>query len=262
MIRSDQSWPIITLQASILGGPVPALVHQRLRRFTAVVAPLSGAVLMLAACGGASTPAATTVTVAAVTVTASASPTVSATDSSSSGAVPANASDTSSTAPATETSGDGADGVPTASNTARVIGAVTTPRKLTLADVFSSQSWKEGSITVPKASAPLQGIYAPTGSCSSTTRLELRFADQKGQLRITGAQALDSASSSVVLEYRLLADGRLVDTKVVRFSERQTVKAELTGVSSVILEVRRVQVEGSSCATTAVLTDVSIIPPA
>lgn len=238
---------------------MPAVPRHRLLRVAAFLPPLTGATLMLGACGGATTPAATTVTPAAVTVTASASPTVSATDSAPAGA---GSSDPSSTAPATETSGDGADVVPTASSTARVIGAVTTPRKLTLTDVFSSQNWKEGSITVPKASAPLQGIYTTIGSCTSPTRLELRFADQKGQLRITGAQALESASSSVVLEYRLLADGRLVDTKVVRFSERQTVKAELTGVSSVILEVRRAQVDGSNCGTTAVLTDMSIIPPA
>ena len=247
---------------------MPARPRCRLRRLVTVVAPMAGAALMLVGCGGTATPATTTVTAPPVTVTASGSSTTSAPSTSSGDpdtgtASPSDASEPRSTTdPAAATAGNGPDVGPTASSTSRVIGAVTTARKLTLADVFASQGWKEGSITVPKASAPLQGIYSTVSSCSSPNRLELRFADQKGQLRIIGAQALDSASSSVVLEYRLLADGRLVDTKVVRFGERQTVKAELTGVSSVILEVHRVQVDGSSCGTTAVLTDVSITPPA
>ena len=221
---------------------------------------LSGLGLLACGCGGGTPP---TVTVTATPRTSSA--VSSAMGSSSTQATITDTPTDTGTVTASgtagaRTTGTGGDVPPSGPP---VIGGgtpLTVPRRLTLADVFSAPDWREGSITVPKESAPLQGIYTTVNGCSSPSRMELRFADQRGQLHVTGAQALNSPSSAVVLEYRLLADGRLVDTKTVRFNERQLVKADLTGVSSVIIEIKRVQINGTPCGTTAVLTDLSIDP--
>lgn len=221
-----------------------------------------GAVLTVAACGGQGPASRATVTATATTtVTASADPSSATTDSPITDPGDGTPTGTSVTVdPASGTASAGANGEPGDPSSSPVIGSVTSPRKLTLSDVFAAQYWREGTITVPRASAPLQGIYYVGAFCGNGQRLELRFADQKGSLRVTGAQGLDSASSAVALEYRLLADGRLVDTKTVRFSERRTLTAELAGVSSVVVEVRRANVNGMPCGTTAVITDLSIVP--
>jgi hypothetical protein len=83
--------------------------------------------------------------------------------------------------------------------------------------------------------------------------------DQKGRLRVDVAQALDSPTSGVVLEFRLFADGRLVNTALVKFNAQGRLETDLTGISSVKVEVRH-HSSSSTCDATAVVTDMSVTP--
>lgn len=97
--------------------------------------------------------------------------------------------------------------------------------------------------------------------CNNRTSLELRFADQKGVLKIDVAQALDSATSGAVLEFQLFTDARLSDSELVKFNSQGHLEANLTGVSAVRLEVRR-HPSGTTCNATAVVTEMSVAPGA
>ena len=207
------------------------------------------AIAALSACGGGSSahPAPKTVTVTARPSTgASTTSSNSATDSPS---TPAGSQASTATLPTPETTGPPV-----------ITGSATVIRTLTLADIFSSSGWTEGSVTVPKSKGPIQAISTSVG-CNNSPSLELRFGDQQGVLTVKVAQALQSRTSGVTLEFQLQADRRLVDTKLVRFNDQQILKADLTGVSSVILTVKRTQ-SSATCDTTAVLMDLSIVPPA
>jgi len=239
---------------------VRVLCPIRARRLIAVL-PLVAILPALAACGGSSGGAVATVT---STVTAPATTGASTSTDAVTGEPTPTGIDASAAAESPPDVSGPADTGGAASVTPSgpaIIRPVTSPRRLTLADVFSADGWQEGSISVPKLSTPVQGVYASTDFCGGQQRIELRFTEQRGQLRVTGAQALDSPTTSIVMEYRLLADGRLVDSKLVAFSQRQVLTADLTGVSSVVLEVRRGQGSTGRCRATAVLTDLTITPP-
>ena len=196
-----------------------------------------------AACGGSSSPSAP---IATVTVTGSVSGTATGLTSSPS---------------SSETAAQTSDSPqPTAGTTGPPIltGITTTPKKLVLAEVFASVGWEEGPVSVPKHSGTIQGTFSRMG-CGVQQNLELRFADQSGILKIDLAQALDSQTSGATLEFKLLADGRLVDTTLVKFNGQGHLETDLTGVSAVRMEARHTPGAGTYQAT-AVITDMTVIP--
>lgn len=136
-------------------------------------------------------------------------------------------------------------------------GVTETPKKLVLADVFEHEYWGEGLVSVPGRSGAVQGIYARL-SCGSTASLELRFASQSGVIKVDVAQALDSRTSGSVLEFKLFADGRLVNTVLVKFNAQGHLETPITGVGAVRLEAR--PVVQSPCSATAVVTELSVTP--
>ncbi len=95
-------------------------------------------------------------------------------------------------------------------------------------------------------------------SCSYPRTMEIRLAQATGEATIKVAQALDSRSSKVTMEFKLLADQRLVDTKLVKFNQVSTLTASLDGVSALELQVRPAQ--GSECTATAVITEFQLTP--
>lgn len=182
---------------------------------------------------------------ATVTATVTATPSVDLTSSSTTAETAVHTSET-------------VNPVPEATGPPILRGITTTPKNLVLADVFDHPYWQEGLVSVPKHSGPVQALYSPMDGCNSRRFLELRFADQTGVLSADLAQALDSRTSGAVLEFKILADGRLMDTALVKFNGQGHLEAKLTGVSSIRLEVRTTPAD--SCYATAVVTGLSVTP--
>lgn len=201
--------------------------------------------LALAACGGGSAPTAAPSAVASVvTVTQTLTPTP---------VTPTDAGDPS----ATQATDPGLD--PSLEPTGPpVIRNVTTPKKLTLADIFEAEAWEEGVYQIPRSTTGQQAIGTVLSGCYSRS-MEVRLAEPTGKASVTVAQALDSAESDVILQFKLLANGRLVDTKTVRFNQSATLTAALNGVSALTLEVEKAPAS-KVCGATAVVTDFSITP--
>lgn len=148
----------------------------------------------------------------------------------------------------------------TSDGPAVIVGGGVEEKKLTLADIFSAETWEEGAIEIPNTEAPIQrAIY--TDVDYNGRSVELRFRQQQGTLNIEVAQALMSENSDVPVEWRLSADGRLVETQTVLFNERRTMSLDLTGVSAVTLEAisSRGETSGRSL-TTAVIVSLTITP--
>ena len=132
-------------------------------------------------------------------------------------------------------------------------------RKLSLVDIFDHEGWDEGSVSVPKHSETISAVWSRM-SCGNRS-LEWRFADQAGRLVVDVAQALDSATSDTVFEFKLFADQRLADTSLGKFSAAAHLETGLTGVNAVRLTVT--PAEGTPhCDATAVITNMSVVPGA
>lgn len=167
----------------------------------------------------------------------------------------ASSTETSGDVPSVDSGGGTQDGPPV------ITGALTGPRPLTLSDVFEHANWEEGSVTVPRVADARQGIFSAVSSCSNPAQMELRFADQSGLLVFTAAQGLNSQSSHEVLEFQVSSDGKLVDTKLVKFNAQQKLQADLSGVTAVTISVSA-QSSNGSCggSATPVMLGLSIIP--
>ncbi len=133
------------------------------------------------------------------------------------------------------------------------------PKKLTLTDIFEHVGWEEGLAQIPQSPTPLQAMFTNVG-CYDIHRMEIRLAQATGSAAITVAQALNARSSTVSLEFKLLANQRLVDTKIVKFDQVATLTTPVDGVSALTLEVRTAK--GSDCDTTAVVTEFLLTPKA
>lgn len=89
--------------------------------------------------------------------------------------------------------------------------------------------------------------------------MEIRLAQATGKATVKVAQALDSQSSKMTMEFKLLADQRLVDTELVRFNQVGTLTTDLDGISAVELQVKTA--DGSEeCYATAVITEFLLTP--
>lgn len=130
------------------------------------------------------------------------------------------------------------------------------PKSLTLADIFKHSNWEEGLYQTPQSATPAQAMGIELGC--NPAEMEIRFAQATGKATVKVAQALDSYSSKVTLEFKLTADERLVDTKLVKFNQESTLNASLNGVSALTLKVGPAQ--GSKCNATAVITEFLITP--
>lgn len=219
-----------------------------MKRYAVRASALLIGVTSAAGCGGSGTPTPATVT-SSVTVTQMVGTSSSPEPVSPDGTGTISASVQQAT---TEAFPDAPTGPPILS------GITSAPRKLVLGDVFEHERWEEGSVTVPKRSGTIQGIWTRL-ECGDQPSLELRFADQKGLFRVEVAQALDSYTSGTVMEFQLFADGRLVDTALVKFSAQGRLETSLTGISSVELQVRT-HSSGTTCSATAVVTAMSVTP--
>ena len=108
---------------------------------------------------------------------------------------------------------------------------------LRLADVFDRGGWSEGTATPAGTSENVLAIYT-TAACGFVDTIELRFGGISGSIEVSVAQGADSPSSDSSLEWSLIADGRTVDTTMITFKERRTLKARLDGVAAVKISVR------------------------
>lgn len=131
-------------------------------------------------------------------------------------------------------------------------------QSLRLADAQETDSWVEGSYEVPKVPEPVQALATNVG-CYSDRELEFRFSLESGTLNIAVAQSQDSKSSSAILQFSLLADGRSVDVKKVSFDQQALLTTQLDGVSVVLVRVEQVDSSGNCGTTTALLTSVEIV---
>lgn len=212
---------------------------------SAAVVLLAATSLGLAACSGSTTPAETVTVVVTEDAEPSEEPTPEPTETEAAEPTPTLAASAEATY----------DGPPV------IVGGGASEQQLTLADIFSAYGWEEGAIEVPNSDGPVQrAIYTEIGS-SNPRSIELRFRQQRGTLNIEVAQALMSRNSDVPVEWRLSADGRLVETQTLLFNERRTMSVDLTGVSAVILEAHssRGETSGNS-VTTPVIVGLTITP--
>lgn len=143
-----------------------------------------------------------------------------------------------------------------------IVGGGASQQLLTLDDVFSASGWEEGEIEIPGSEAPIQRAMYRTISSGNEASIELRFRQPQGTLSIEVAQASTSKHIDVPVQWRLSADGRLVDIQTVFFGERRTMSLDLTGVAAVTLEAVAGQREtlGISGVTTAVIAELAVIP--
>lgn len=139
-----------------------------------------------------------------------------------------------------------------------ISGGTSGTRTLTLADVFKHDGWEEGSYQPAGSKQARQAMGVALNSCGTPYSLEVRLAQITGTAKITVAQAIDSVSSVEKIEFKLLADGRLVDAKTIAFNQTQSLSADLTGVSTLVLEVK--WAEGEQCRATALVTSFTITP--
>lgn len=199
----------------------------------------------LAACSGTTTTAET----ATVGVTDEAEPT------------PGPTQEASETAAVETTSAGEAAAAVTPSGPPVIVGGGVGEQRLTLADIFRAEGWDEGAMEIPNSTEPAQGAIFKNLDWNRDGAMELRFQRQRGTLTIEVAQALMSTHSDVPIEWKLSADGRLVETQTVLFNERRTMTLPLTGVSAVILEAKPAKGETSrSFSTTAVVVSLTITP--
>jgi hypothetical protein len=214
------------------------------RRYTKSLVLVLGAVTVaLSGCSGSSSPVPT------VTVTASATGAPEATETP---ATPESIATYTSETPGSETT------EPTASTTGPpVLRNAGAPKSLTLTDIFEHQYWEEGLYQTPQSATPQQAMGTEL-DCKGRS-LEVRLAQATGMATIKVAQALDSRSSKVTMEFKLYADQRLVDTKLVKFNQLSTLTAKLDGVSALELDVRRAQ-GSEACHATAVITEFQLTP--
>ncbi|EWT02209.1 hypothetical protein N865_00240 [Intrasporangium oryzae NRRL B-24470] len=141
-----------------------------------------------------------------------------------------------------------------------ITGALTGPRHLTMSDVFEHENWSEGSVAVPRVADAQQGIFTTVSGCGGAVQMELRFADQSGFLVFTAAQGLNSESSQDVMEFQVSSDGKLVDTKLVKFNAQQKLQADLSGVTAVTIAVKAQSSDNSCGRANAVILGLSIMP--
>lgn len=128
-----------------------------------------------------------------------------------------------------------------------------------LADIFAHEDWQEGRYLTAKTPSGEQAMALPITKCDETGSLEIRLAGVTGKASIDVAQALDSVSSKVTLEFTLLADQRRVETKLVKFNQQATLSTSLDGVSALELQVKPAP-GVTSCPVTAVVTRYVIEP--
>ncbi len=153
-----------------------------------------------------------------------------------------------------------------------VTGSSSAPQDLTLGDFFIREGWEEDEVRLPRQQDPVQALtteLSPENSgyrgydCEdlreppSAPPLELRLAAESGTLNLTVSQALNSATSDTLLEAKLLADNRTIETITILFEELRTLSVPVDGVSSVKLEISVVP-DSASCSTTAVVRDVEL----
>jgi hypothetical protein len=215
-----------------------------------VPAVLSCALLAgVVGCGGGDSTAVGTVTVTR-TLTATATPSDAATGTPT--------DSPSATEPTTTESLDAtADSSPEPTGPP-VIRNLTAPKVLTLADIFEHEGWEEGVYQIPRSTTGQQAIGSERAGCDQRT-MEVRLAEATGRAEVTVAQALDSQRSDVILQIKLEANGRLVDTKTVRFNQSTTLSTPLAGVSALTLKVEKAS-SSTYCQATVVITDFRIIP--
>ena len=215
----------------------------------AYMACVAVVVSTISACSGSPAPGET------VTVTASATTAPSA-SASSSLAYPGSATESSITSGEFGTSPTPGAGA-AESTGPPVLQNAGAPKSLTLTDIFDHDGWEEGLYQTPQSPTPQQGM-ATRLLCNSRS-MEIRLAQATGKATVKVAQALDSQSSKMTMEFKLLADQRLVDTELVRFNQVGTLTTDLDGISAVELQVKTA--DGSEeCYATAVITEFLLTP--
>lgn len=132
-------------------------------------------------------------------------------------------------------------------------------KNLVLSEAKNEGTWKEGDRQVAGKGERKQAMFTEVTCYDSDLEVvEYRFADTKGRISVGIAQDMDSDSSDRSLEFQLIADGRLVDTKTIKFSEQKELTAPLTGVTALKIGVKSVEEESCKDSTTALITGVSV----
>ena len=131
-------------------------------------------------------------------------------------------------------------------------GPITPPpssqSELTLVDSWShSAGWDERMYQVPGSANAVMGMWV-TMSCNASESIEFRIASGTGRVEFNVAQDLGSRDSDVVLNFTLSANGNVVDTKQVAFTESAQLVSDLNGVSNIVLEVSQEQCDRSATA--------------
>ncbi|PIE28231.1 MAG: hypothetical protein CSA58_00160 [Micrococcales bacterium] len=122
-----------------------------------------------------------------------------------------------------------------------------TTRELLRADAFDPGDWEEGSHQIAGKSEQIQAMAATLGcSGGNMEQIEFRFAETTGTLKVDVAQDMRSESSSGLIEFSLVVDGRQVQTKSIGFKETEQLTTDLANVTVVQIQAHEI---GEDCTS-------------
>lgn len=156
------------------------------------------------------------------------------------------------------------DSIPSSTSAAEpspsgVIPADSSGKVLTLSDIFQfSGTWEESRYDIAdKTQVPGLGVSIPYCRENSPAELELRLAHRFKTLTMNIGQANDSASSDLMLNVQIVANGSQQDSQRVPFDRIQAMKVDLTDVNALKI---RLWLEGSACnqGAIAVISDLKV----
>lgn len=135
---------------------------------------------------------------------------------------------------------------------------------LLLADAFDKGQWEEGSYTPANETAAVKNAMAISVRCTDDRLkpLEYRFAQVRGKITVQVAQDMRSTNPDLELEFALVADGRQLEAKNVKFKDKAELTTDLAGVTVLRIGVRAAPAMARSCPkyepANALITSVTV----
>lgn len=106
-------------------------------------------------------------------------------------------------------------------------------RHLTREDAVQANLWVQGPAQPVGSTGWIYALASTVGCQATSSPLEFRFAQTQGTLTLGLAQSAGSRSSAEKLDWVVLVDGRLAQTRTLAFAEAAELAIPLAGASSI-----------------------------
>lgn len=192
-----------------------------------------GCVLLLLASGcSAAIPGSTPVAVVSAATTAAVEPTPTATETSTP-ALPSSA------APS-PTLGTVVTPTPTGTSSTPLVPGIISANagsliRLSTDNAFHANGWTLGTYLPAASTVPVEALAATVNCDADGQEMEYRFSPTYGTLRVAVAQDILSDSSDNTVNFQLVADGKVVAEKAIKFKQSGDLSMSLSGVTVVKL---------------------------